>query len=489
MLYKLKIQVNRLDKKLLCLCFFLSLLFFGINWSIEYATDTYATFEETGTWQWMLYENGRIFSALIYYLIECFGISNGYIYKLSWLTAIFFLTAGVYLLSQLLLTYQKNVTLCVLISFLTIANFYIIEYFLFIEKGLFLFAIFLCVVSCCLTVEYLKTGHKYLLFYVLLSLLAAVFIYQIIPGLYIILCLPFLIRHSLDGKQFLKYNLMLALLYAVPLLIAFLLVRFVFGSSRLSSSDNLFTTIRTVLGYIVDISTADWFHVPGKLSVTVMAFIALTAILLSVNTSPKRLIVFWLGWFYILAAVTFVAFFPCFSGISTSYLPRTLYPYASLPGVLFIYLLIDNVRIGKRLINYWLIPITVLFLFLQYTIFQSVFIERYKCNQADLYYAQIIYAQINDYEQATGNIIDTITFYRDASTAWNEPAYSKSGLMTRAQAVGWGNLNSINLYLDTQYQKGEPLPEYESHFQQYNWDIWSEEQMIFEGSVLHLCIY
>lgn len=107
MLSKIKSFISK-DKKLILYPFILSLLFFGVNVTLEYATDTYATFEELGTWQWMLYENGRIFNALIYYVIEALQIPNGYVYKLSYAFAILFLTLSIYFFSKLLKDFCRN---------------------------------------------------------------------------------------------------------------------------------------------------------------------------------------------------------------------------------------------------------------------------------------------------------------------------------------------------------------------------------------------
>ena len=174
MLLKLKQIFTELNYKILLHCSILMVLFFGINFGIEFATDTYSTFGEADTWKWMLYENGRVINALIYYLFELLSIPAGYIYKLSYLTALFFGIISCFLFASILLSFTKKEWLASLIAFLTILNFYVIEYFLFIEKGLFLIAIFLCVVAFCFTLEYLKRKKILYLAPALFCLLAAV---------------------------------------------------------------------------------------------------------------------------------------------------------------------------------------------------------------------------------------------------------------------------------------------------------------------------
>ena len=73
-----KVKENR---KVILYSFFLTLLFFGINYKIEYATDTYYNFMQKGAWKACL-ENGRPFLALCFYVLESFPISVAMIYHI-----------------------------------------------------------------------------------------------------------------------------------------------------------------------------------------------------------------------------------------------------------------------------------------------------------------------------------------------------------------------------------------------------------------------
>ena len=489
MLERIKLFISK-DQKLILYPFILSLLFFGVNNTLEFATDTYATFEEIGTWQWMLYENGRVFNAIIYYVIEALHLPNGYVYKLSYASAILFLTISIYIFSKLLKDFCKNDFLCSSLSFMTLANMYIIEYFLFIEKGLFMLAILLCTIAAYCTINYFKNQKIIYLIPALFCLLWAVFIYQIILGLYVILCLPFILKYSRKIKYFFINNFITALLYAIPLAIAFVATKFLLNSSRMGGLGNIFSNISYHLPRIIQLSIEDWFFLPKNMLLTFFLII-ITTIMVIIFLQRKQInvVLSFLSLVYLIVGTIFTSFFPAFSGVTADFWARTIYPYGSMLGILLVYLVITyDFNLNS---NYLcsLGSIILLILGCQYIIYQSMFVDRYKCNEADRYYCEIIGNKIQEYETENNITIDTICFYKDKSLSWFDLGLDDDGMMTRAQSCGWSNLTSLNFYLDSNYQKGESLAEYQEYFSTLNWDTYSDHQVIFEGNVLHLCVY
>ena len=492
MITKMKIIHENINIRLLSYCGILTLMFFGINFSIEYATDTYATFGETGTWQWMLYENGRVINALIYYLFELLHLPEGYIYKLSYLTALLFAALSCYLLSRVLLFFLSREWAAALLAFLTIINLYVIEYFLFIEKGLFFIAIFFSVAAFICTLSYFKEGKIFVLFPALLFLLGAVFMYQIMPALYVVLCLPFILCYSKSTRDFLRYNLVTAVLYAAPMACSFFVTTILLNSQRTSGKlQSLLGNLHDLLDNLALLLFERHFHLPGYLFASLILisslFYLITVFYDKDNNRLKKL----LFYPYLVAGVIFASFFVHLTGVSDAFIPRVIYPFGTLPGLLIILtILFKPASLTYPSSFYkglWLILLSLGLI--QYFNFQSVFIDRYRCNQADYYYCQILSYQIEKYERESGNIVDTVCFYKDQNTLWWERGYDETNLNPRAQSAGWSNLNAINHYMEKNYRKGESLPVYEEYFKQYDWGTYTEDQIIFEKNILHLCIY
>ena len=465
-------------------------LFYGVNFSIEYATDTYSTFQEAETWKWMLYENGRLINACIYFLMEKFEISVGYVYKMSYVLAIFSLIISVYLLGKIISEYCENKFISATVSFLTISNFFVIEYFLFIEKGMFMVAIMLCTIAAYFTKSYFDDNNRSYLLVSLICLLIAVFIYQLMLAVYVVLCLPFVIKCADNWKKFIRNNIVVALSYAIPMLVAYIITKFFLGSSRAGNIENVSDNLLRVLPTIWEVSWKQWFHM-GEHIFAACVLLVVIGVIIYINGIQKTYVKSknFYGVIYVVVGTIFTAFFPQITGIGDIVAPRTLYAYGCLPGILAIYGIIiysNNTKKTNQILFGVLITVV---LAVQYLNSNSVFLERYKANQNDKYYCEIIGEKIKEYEEDTGIVIDTICFYYDKSVKWYDSGCDETMQSPRAQSCGWSNLTSLNMYLYKDYKKGDCEVEYETYFGQYNWDTYSEKQVIFKENILHLCIY
>ncbi|SEG15333.1 Glucosyl transferase GtrII [Butyrivibrio sp. Su6] len=489
----MKIIVDKLkeNKKVILYSFFLTLLFFGINYKIEYATDTYYNFMQKGAWKACL-ENGRPFLALCFYVLESLPISVAMIYHIMQILGIVFLTVTTVILTLAYKKYIEKEVLSVVLAFLTIANPLIIEYFLFEEKGIFMMAIFLNVVAALITENMWKVGttnnYKRLAFSTILSVLCmliAVFSYQTSVQVYVIVCLPFIVISSKNVIDFIKKNIYVAVLYGVSMASALGVAKYIIHTDRANVSMDLLEGFRRAAGILRTVTFDRFFN----LSSGIFAFwcvLILAVIVIAVIRTKENKAIALLSFIYIILGCVFTSFVIFALNSSALSSPRTVYTYGMIFGIVLFY----AVYLGKDIfVSCLSLVVAVIILIYEYLNFGSVFIDRYQCNAVDRYYAQIIREQIRQYEDETGNEIDTICFYIDADRMWWDEGYSDTELMTRAQACGWSALNSINLYLGRNYTEGEQDPEIAEYFSEQNWGMYSEDQLIFKGNELHLCVY
>lgn len=94
-------------KNIVFLSCILVLLNVGIDFAFHYATDTYSTANEKGTWYHILYENGRPLKSLICYVFESLNIPIGIIYHISHSLMIILSTIAVALFAIMLLRYIR----------------------------------------------------------------------------------------------------------------------------------------------------------------------------------------------------------------------------------------------------------------------------------------------------------------------------------------------------------------------------------------------
>jgi hypothetical protein len=127
----------------------------------------------------------------------------------------------------------------------------------------------------------------------------------------------------------------------------------------------------------------------------------------------------------------------------------------------------------------------------QYIAFNNIYIDKYKCNFADEIRTQYIGQAIINYQETTGEKVTKIAFYDDADTEMPQypGLYGEGDLVISSYCTSWSDINAINYYLGTDYEKTESDERYVEYFSSQDWQCLSEEQLIFEGDTLHLCVY
>lgn len=461
------------------------LLFFGINFIPEFSVDTYSMFE-VSQWEWLLHTSGRIVSVFFFWLFEQLPLSGTEIYFISWFVAVVCMSIAVYILAKMIYIITSNLWICVGISFMTIANIFSIEYFLFVEKGIFMLAILMNVLAVYYFDKYMDNGKLWELIFSFFFLLIAVFIYQTSLGVFVVISLPFIWKHSKRFWEFAKNTFIAAMLYGVNLVIAFCALKLL-GSSRINTDFDWIKNVR---------ETLKWFKIVtlGSLSILpkncfgVLLLLLVVGILCSLRHHERKGYIL-LGMMFLVAGAYVVGFFPYFSGVADGYSPRILYPFASILGVLLIYYCLNG--LDKLKLGYWIMCIGIIAtLVIQYVSFTEIIIERYKVNQTDKYLTEVIASRIQEYETLSQQKIQYISFYRDQN-----PCYCYSDLNTasflsvRAHGTSWSDLNSLNYYLNSSYKVGDINDSYAEYFGQNNWDVYSENQLIFDGDTLHICAY
>lgn len=87
--------------------------------------------------------------------------------------------------------------------------------------------------------------------------------------------------------------------------------------------------------------------------------------------------------------------------------------------------------------------------------------------------------------------ITRIAVYQDASPSY--PAYpglyANGDLVVSSFYTAWSDVNAINYYLGTAYEKADQSEDYTQYFAGKDWSAPSAEQLVFDGDTLHLCNY
>lgn len=469
----------------------LVLLFFGVNIYLSYATDTYCTLTSGFHYSAidMVNRNGRPIIGLIYELHYLTGLSDISFYYISSALALAFLCTAIWIYQGILEKYEIKENVRILLAFAAIANIFIIEYFMFIEKCGFMLAILFDVIAVYWIDRFFSKRKKRYCFFAVIAMVLAIFTYQGTIALFVILSIPFAMKQANDFKQYILNGLMVGIAYIVPVVIDLLAFKFIFKSSRITEKTDYIATLKAVCRGIVGNGIRTWNILPKYLFL-IVAFIIFAALIVDAKASQKR------AWRVFNAFIIIIA--GCIFSTATIlqgsgwWATRTVYPIASIAAVLAIDIFVngDVITPNKLISAISVSAISVLLLF-QYFSFNRIYIDKYRLNALDQYRYQYIYQTICDYQETTGNEITKIAVYSDAARA--RPQYSDlyctGDLVVSAFATSWSDVTALNYYMQTAYEKISPVEEYTEYFSEKDWDHLSNDQFIFDGDTLHLCVY
>ena len=278
-------------------------------------------------------------------------------------------------------------------------------------------------------------------------------------------------------------------MYAIPLGSAYGVGKFVLGVERLNEVNEAAEEINPITNFVNIFSfvTFDNFYTLRKGVFVLWLALLVVALVLKLVAVGRDWLKTAFGFAYILVGCIVVSFLIYITGTSDACWPRMIYSYGIIFGVLSFYLL--NGEENLKAAHFLIIATAIIVLCADYISFEKTFVDRYKCNQEDLYFAEIIDQRISEYEEETGNVVDTICFYSDNNITYYGRGYEKSRLSQRAETTVWSRQYSLFTYLDKVFEEGEKDPEIEEYFRGQDWNTFSEKQLIFRDNVLHLCAY
>lgn len=473
----------------------LVLLFFGANIYFSYATDSYVTFLSGfhNSAIDMATRNGRPIIGLIYELHYLSGLPKISFYYISSALALMFLGMSIWVYQGILEKYEIKENIRVLLAFAAIANIFIIEYFMFIEKCGFMLAILFDVIAVYWIEKFFSERKTNYYFFAVIALVLAIFTYQGTLALFVILSIPFAMKQAKNFKQYTQNGLLLGLAYVIPILIDLLAFKFVFKSARIAEKTDYISTLKTVLLGIIK-HGKETFSILPKYLFLILAFVVFAAVIVSAIASKKSVWRIFNAFIIIMASCIFsTATILQGSGWWST---RTVYPIASIVAALAIDIFVneDEIELNKyitRTVHVVSISAISIILIFQYFSFNKIYVDKYQLNALDQYRYQYIYQAICDYQTETGIEIKKIAVYEDAVKSWPQYSdlYCKGDLVVSAFSTSWSDVTALNYYMQTTYQRINPVEKYTKYFSERNWDCLSNNQLIFDGDTLHLCVY
>ena len=469
-----------------------TIVFFGALCKLQYAPDTYSVFTNDLMHSVKHFLScGRIVTAVAAYVVMgILKLSNEWTYILSYVFAMICMITALYRLNKLIQKDIKNHIVSTIIAILILINPFSLELFLYIEKGIMVLSVLLCVLAVEQIDKFFQGNKKSIIWAGILMIIANC-CYQGTVGLFVAISLIYIIKYSKNVKQFIVNNVIVALTYGIPALLNFLLVRFFFTNARVNGEMIFSESIAKVIDGTKRMLVNSYDLLPKyvflAIIVIILGIIIYKAIRENSNAKEKSLKI--LGAFYLIAGTLFATVAPQMLQDTNSiwFVARSSYPMAAIIGILGLYLF-SKFDI-KEVVNDIVICICIVFLLIQYVYFMDYTRDNYIGNYLDKQVTIQIYQEILNYEEATGNTVDTIAIYRDKTPQYVYPELKASGdINIKAYSADWC-VSRILKFTGREFKVIEANQEIKEQFEQKSWDYFSPEQIIFENNIMHLCVF
>lgn len=481
--------LNIIKDKFFYLFLLISLVFFGIFVNFEFSLDTYSVvnnpiLETIKTFC----TSGRFVTGLVAYVVNILSLKINVIYTLSFLFSVIFITLSQYVLFKILSKELGSPLISILVSILSIINPFSIELFLFIEKGIFALSIFLNILGFYFFLEFIKRKNLKLIIISFIMLFLSLSCYQGVFGLFLILSTIFLLKYSKNFIEFIKNNLILFMLYILPSLLNYILAKYVFLNARLSES-NFLLSIKIIFPQIKNMLIKSYNILPQYF----FLFFCIVILIITIYSCIKKrtILLSSFSLIYILLALLCITIAPQIMQNPSSVwlVPRSTYVFASLPGILLIFLSL-NFKINLKTNKLILIFLSI-FLIVQFISFQKIAIDRYILNYMDKTVSLEIQNLINQYETKNNIEIKNIAFYQDSLPSYSYPGLFVSGdINLKAFYIDWSRNLILNFYLNRNLVEVKSSGTiYNKFFYNKNWNSFNDDQIVFDNDTIHICIF
>ena len=385
---------------------------------------------------------------------------------------------------------KKKQLLIAGITFSIIFNFCTFETLVFAEAIVLAFSILCATLASCIYTSNLKRKNIYTAILIFLTILA----YQTSTSLFLIITLVFIaFKNKGNIKEILKKSIYVGLIYGVSMILGLLITKFLGNYlnwvERETTLLSIKEMIQTIFKYLDFIVIKNFYIEPKGWNFIVIIF--LTIIFIAQVIKSKE-------YFHILEYIVLVALCCIIPILPLMAIPikdqymetRMAMVFGALAGTLLLYLILvmkaDETKVIKDIIS--IITITLFVINSIYFIRSSS--ENIATGYIDRNIAKSIIYNIEKYEKENDIKLKKIVVGYD-----KKPIYYYEGQIMLRSTNGRGLATNFTVAPLIEYYCGEKYDWYVSQeeidekFLEKNWDAYSEEQLVFEGDTLYLCVY
>lgn len=469
----------------------ITILFLGIFFKMDFAPDTYGVLSQ-GARNTCLHflQCGRLITAVAFAIVHVLNFNDNTIYILSFLLGIISMTLSQYKLYNMAKNDIKNKYIAIIVPILIVLNVFSIELMIYIEKGILCLSVLLAICAAEQANKYMQNKNIKNIILSIVFMFLANCSYQGTVAIFVIISMIFIIKNSKNIKDFIYNNIKVAIIYAIPAILNFIIVRFIFGNSRVKGEINIVNSIIKIIDGTKNMLYTTYNLLPKGFLLGAIAVVVAITIIEIFRKKEKGKIIKILTMIYLIIGTIFTTIFPQIMQDTNSiwFVARSTYGYAAILGIL-IWNLFLNQKVEKT-IEKTILILCAIYVIVQYIYCQNLIIDHYIVNYEDKQSALRIQQLIQEYEEKSGNQITKISLYNDKNPmyTYNE-IFSTGDTNIKSLYPDWSTKRVINYYTGRQLEDGEKNEEIEDKFKNKDWKYFAEEQVILNEDTLHLCLY
>ena len=479
---------------------FLAMLIFTIIicsnfFNMHFSQDTYSLY--SSGWDAYIKHfllSNRIFSALELWISKVFNISFEMTILISSIVSMIVFSLTWFILYKFIVKMIKKEhdkwqnLLIIGITFSIIFNFCTFETMVFAEVSIMSISILLAVIAACLYTE-----QKYIKSFI--TLMISTFCYQTAASLFLVLTLVFIAyKHKGNIKEIVKKSIGVFFFWGITMILNLVMTKLFssyFGMTTrrttILSIDQIISTIVHYGKYLLlenlEIGPKGWY----------LIFIVILSVIFIVSIIKDKKY-FHIFEYIVLVLLSFIV--PTLPlivmPIESQYIEaRMAMCFGAILGVILLYLVIVMKAIEIKGLNKLIYILTACIFMINAIYFIRASSENMATVYLDRNLAKSVLQAINKYEETTGNTVDTIGITWDKNpTTYYDGQLKLRSTNARGMVTDFSVIQALEYSGGKSYNAIYQVPDnVKSYFEQYDWEFFSEEQLLFEDNNLWLCLY
>lgn len=284
--------------------------------------------------------------------------------------------------------------------------------------------------------------------------------------------------------------MLLGIVYVVPALVNYGIVKIFFHNARVSGGINIVKSISRILELSKSMMVETYGMLPKYMFIGIFV-VLICLLLITAIMNKKKIIIVSMLYLIIITYLAAVAPQIMQSTDAIGFAARNTYPFAAIIGALLLLIYLSDININKYIQCCFVIIISILLIF-QYRSFTAFERDRYIVNYMDNQFARIIREKLNKYESENKIEVKRVGFVtKRTGASYSYPDIRISGDMNlKANFPEWAREYFIQYAIGRKFEMiNIDKSEYSKYFADDSDNYFKDSHVIFDKDAMYIYIY